>query len=673
MAFKILDRSLGHVGIVGSGNIGPDIALHMAKVLAPFSARVVVVDIAAEALEKGEKRIRAKLAKGIETRAFDQTQVDGILGALEFTRDYGRLEKADLVIEAATEDEGIKHRIFAELEKRCAKTTVFTSNSSHLEPEVIFARVADKGRTAVTHYFFPAERNLIVEVVPGRDTDPGVTRFLMKLYESIGKVPIRVGSRYGYAIDPIFEGLFLAAALLVEDGLGTVKEVDAAAARALGLGVGPFTAMNLTSGNPLTSVGLDHYHHKHHRWYRNPDLMKEAVKSGKPWDTAGRGERVEVDGEREAMIASLMQGAFFGLVGQILDSGIATLADLELGIETALVMMPPFASMNRMGTDKALELVRAYHGKYPDFPVPRCIEEQGKKATPFEIPVVLREDRESVAVVTIRRPRVLNALNSDVMRQLRGHFEAIKRDPAISAAVLTGFGNKAFVSGADINELADLKTADAAAAHGAKGQEVLNYIENLGKPVVCAMNGLAFGGGNELAMSCTARIARKGLRVLAGQPEPNLGIIPGYGGTQRLPRIVGFPAAWEMLRTGRPISSARALEIGLVSREVEGDIVEEGVRFARELVSGEAKVKPIPKDPVPVPKDLPEVDLGHLSRKIDEIQCRVILEGAGMNLYDGLKHETRIFGDCLDTKDTRIGLANFIKNGPKVKAEFVHE
>ncbi len=673
MGFEILGRVLNQVGVVGSGNIGPDIALHMSKVLTPHGTKLVVVDISEEALASGQARINKKLAKGVETGAFKEDQAKAISSNIEFTTDYSRLAAADLVVEAATEDEGIKHRIFSELEKQCSESTILTSNSSHMEPEVIFSEMKNKARTAVTHYFFPAERNIVVEVVPGAETDAATARWLMSFYEAIGKAPVQVKSRYGYAVDPIFEGIFLASALAVEDGLGTVKEIDAIAQKTLRMGVGPFTAMNLTGGNPLTSHGLDVMHEKTNKWYRQPQIMKDVIASGKPWDTPGRGEKVEVEPDREKAIADCMMGAYFGLVGQILDTGITSLGDLEMAVETALVVTPPFQTMNKLGVGESLALVRSYHEKHPNFPVPKCIEEQASLGRPFDIPVVFREDHGNVAVVRIRRPRVLNALNSSVMAQVRAHFEAIQKDGAIEAAVLTGFGTKAFVSGADINELASLQTADEAAAHGAAGQDVLNFIENLGKPVICAMNGLAFGGGNELAMSCTARIARKGLRVLSGQPEPNLGIIPGYGGTQRLPRIVGFKHAWEMLRTGRPISSARALEIGLISREVEGDLVEAGVMFARDLLAGNVDVAPIPKDPIEVPGDLPEVDLGHLSRKIDEIQCRVILEGAAMNLYEGLKHETRVFGDCLDTRDTKIGLKNFIENGPKVKASFVHE
>jgi len=216
------------------------------------------------------------------------------------------------------------------------------------------------------------------------------------------------------------------------------------------------------------------------------------------------------------------------------------------------------------------------------------------------------------------------------------------------------------------------KTPEEAVALVHIGQETLSMIENLGKPVICAMNGLAFGGGNELAMACTARIAKKGLRVLAGQPEPKLGIIPGYGGTQRLPRIAGLSSAWPILRTGNPISSSEALEIGLISEEVEGDIIEAGITLAKKVISGETNIPPIKKEPIEVPDSLPEVDIGYLSRKTDELLKKAILEGARMTLDEGLKHEAKTFGECLETKDMRIGMENFIKHGPKKNAKFAH-
>jgi len=672
MAWEIFGRNISKIGVVGSGNIGPDIALYFSKVLHGQEVSVVVVDIAESALKSGEARVKGKLGRGVKTGAFRQEEVDSMVSNISWTSDYSQLSGADLVIEAATEDKGIKNKIFAELEKICPETTIFASNSSHMEPETIFAETKNKERCLVIHYFFPAERSIIVEIVPGKDTASEITDFLMKFYEQIGKAPIRVKSRYGYAIDPIFEGLFLASALLVEKGIGTVKQIDAMAQRALNLGIGPFTAMNLTGGNPITQHGLTQMHEKINSWFHCPGILDSQVSIGRPWDTPMIGEAVGYNENDFETVSSLIKGAIFGLVCEILDSGISNIADLEMAVENALVMSPPFQMMNKIGVDKALGLVEVYAKEWPEFPVPKVLVEQARSGKPWDIPFVFREDKDDVAVVTIRRPKTLNALNPIVLKQLETIFSGIKKDSKIKGAVLTGFGVKAFVSGADVNVLARIRTPEEGEALALSGQETLSLIENLGKPVICAMNGLAFGGGNELAMSCTARIVKKGLKILAGQPEPKLGIIPGYGGSQRFPRIVGLLNAWPILRTGNPISSSEALKIGLIQEEVKGDIKEAGIAFAKKVISGKAKVPPIKREPMEIPESLPEVDIGRLSRKTDEILKKAILEGAQMTLEEGLKHEAKTFGECVRTKDMRIGMENFMKYGPKRNAEFAH-
>jgi len=672
MAWEIFGRSISKVGVIGSGNIGPDIALYFSKVLHRYGVPVVVVDIAEKALKSGEARVKGKIGRGVKTGAFKQDEAESMITNLLWTSDYSELSGADLVLEAATEDVGIKKKIFAELEKVCPDTAILASNSSHMEPELIFEEAKNKERCLVIHYFFPAERSIIVEVVPGKDTASEVTDFLMRFYEEIGKAPIQVKSRFGYAIDPIFEGIFLASVLLVDKGVGTVKQVDAMVQRALGLGVGPFMAMNLTGGNPITQHGLSEMHDKIGPWFHCPDTLSRQVKSGKWWDTTMRGEDVSYSESAFKIVSDRVRGAYFGLVCEILGSGISNIGDLEMAVENALVVNPPFQMMNKIAVENALELVRAYAKEWADFIVPEVLVKQAESGKPWDIPMVFREDRDDVALVTIRRPKTLNALNPMVMSQLSRIFTEVKEDNKIKGAVLTGFGIKAFVSGADINEIARIKTPEDLEFFALKGQETLNLIENLGKPVICALNGLAFGGGNELAMACTTRIARKGLRILAGQPEPKLGIIPGFGGSQRLPRIVGLSNAWPILRTGNPISSEEALKIGLIQEEIEGDIKEESVAFAKKVVSGELSIPPIKREPIEVPDSLPELDIGHLSRKTDDLLQKATLEGAKMTLEEGLKHEAKTLGECLKTKDMRIGMETFMKFGAKKDAAFSH-
>src|SRR5919201_2121452 len=169
------------------------------------------------------------------------------------------------------------------------------------------------------------------------------------------------------------------------------------------------------------------------------------------------------------------------------------------------------------------------------------------------------------AVVTINRPKVLNALNAPTIDELRRAVLDLKHDDGVRVIVITGAGDKSFVAGADINELA-VQTPTSGREHALRGQHVFDLIENLGKPVIAAINGYALGGGCELAMACTLRVAADTARI--GQPEINLGIIPGYAGSQRLSRLVGEGKAMEMILTGRQVKADEALSIGLVNRVV---------------------------------------------------------------------------------------------------------
>ena len=674
MSFTHAGRTLSKVAVIGSGQIGPDIALYFAKVLSPFGVQTVVVDVSEDALTKGRQKLEKKVQKGVETNAFTPDQQKQMVGSLTWTSDYGKIAGAELVVEAATENKELKGKIFAQVEGLVGPDAILVSNSSHLEPEVIFANTRKKDRTGVVHYFFPAERNLMVEVVPGKDTAPATKSWLLSFYEAIGKVPIPVASRYGYALDPVFEGLFFACALLAEEGVATTKQIDVVCKKTFKMGVGSFTAMNLTGGNPITAVGLDNYTTKINSWFRTPQSLKDKVAKKESWDVPARGEVVDVPEALAARIRDDLLGAYFGICGEIVDAGLVSIADFNMGLDIALDMKPAFTFMNELGTRKALELVQAYAKKQKGFVVPKCIEAHGRDGKPFDVPVVLREDRDGVAVLTIRRPKVLNALDQSVFEEIKRRFEEADRDPKVKGIVLTGFGKKAFVSGADVNFLAKIDSVAMGERTSRASQVCVDAIQAVQKPTVAALNGLAFGGGIETAMACEARIATKGLKVLAGQPEANLGIIPGAGGTVRLPRLVGIERANEMLRTCKPISSEKALAFGLIREEVEGDVVARAVQLVNEMAGGKQKRSRMDEAPMKnVPASLPAVEIGHLSRKVDEILQKAILGGAKLPLKDAIPFEAKCFGEVCGTKDMRIGVDNFVKNGPKSKAAFVHE
>jgi enoyl-CoA hydratase len=243
-------------------------------------------------------------------------------------------------------------------------------------------------------------------------------------------------------------------------------------------------------------------------------------------------------------------------------------------------------------------------------------------------------DRDGdMAIVTVNRPKVLNALNRETVNELRQAALDLRHDDAVRSVILTGAGEKAFVAGADIAELARLGPT-AGRAYAASGQHVLELLESLGKPVIAAVNGFALGGGCELAMACTLRVAAETARF--GQPEVKLGLIPGFGGTQRLARIVGKGRALDLLLTGRTIDAAEALSMGLVNRVVPaGSLMSEARALARTITANA---------PLAVRYTTEAVD-----------------RGLGLSLADGAFLEATLFGLSLATDDAREGTAAFLE------------
>ena len=252
---------------------------------------------------------------------------------------------------------------------------------------------------------------------------------------------------------------------------------------------------------------------------------------------------------------------------------------------------------------------------------------------------LLVERDGAVAVITVNRPKVLNALNTQTLDELRRAILDLKADDGVRAVVLTGAGEKSFIAGADINELAT-QTPVSGREHAMTGQHILDLIEQMGKPVIAAINGFALGGGCELAMACTIRIAADTAKL--GQPEINLGLIPGYAGTQRLARIVGRGRALELLLTGDMVSAQEAHRLGLVNRVVPAaDLIAEAKKLATTLAS---------KAPVAIRYILESVN-----------------KGVEMPFAQAQVFEATLFGLVASTDDMREGTKAFLE---KRKAEF---
>jgi len=246
---------------------------------------------------------------------------------------------------------------------------------------------------------------------------------------------------------------------------------------------------------------------------------------------------------------------------------------------------------------------------------------------------LLVERDDAVLIVTFNRPAVLNALNAQTLDEFAAVIDDVRRDDAVRVVVVTGAGEKSFIAGADINELA-VQTPVAGREHARRGQALFDRVERLGKPVIAAVNGFALGGGCELAMACTMRLASDAAKF--GQPEINLGLLPGYAGSQRLPRLVGRGRALELLLTGAMISADEAYRIGLVNRVVPAaKLMEEARTLARTIST---------KPPVAV-------------RYILE----AVASGLDMSFADAQDYEATLFGLVATTEDMREGTRAFLE------------
>jgi len=246
---------------------------------------------------------------------------------------------------------------------------------------------------------------------------------------------------------------------------------------------------------------------------------------------------------------------------------------------------------------------------------------------------LLVEAKNRIAFVTINRPDKLNALNEQAKAELKQAFENFRDDANVDVVILTGAGEKSFVAGTDIKELTELNS-ESGRSFSQGGQGVFNLIENLGKPVIAAVNGYALGGGCELALACHIRIASENARF--GQPEVNLGVIPGYGGTQRLARLVGKGRAMEMILTGDQCDAQEALRIGLVNKVVpQSELLKAAEEIATKIIS---------KGQIAIRNAL-----------------KAVSATSETFLNEGQTAEARLFGDCCGTEDFKEGTKAFLE------------
>ena len=654
------------IGVIGSGSIGPDLAYGFASALGSVpGSKVYLHDIKQEALDAGMQRIRGYVAKGLARGKLSEKAAKAVEATLVPTLDIEDLAPCEYVLEAATEDLPVKRAILRDLERVVGDECLIGFATSGLPRALIAAEVRRPERCFVNHPFYPAWRSLPIEVVSS-NRDAYEKRMLDTL-RTLGKVPVIALDVPCFAADDIFCNYCSEAARIVAEGVANPAQVDAIVHTAIG-GGGPCNVLDATRGNLLTvhcQELMQAAKFTGTPWFAPPAILKE--RGNTPWHDRNAPADASYDDALRKKVLDRILAVLFARTYVVVDRGICEPTELDWMTRMALGFRKGILDLaSEMGMDQVHEICMTYAEAHPDFVVPDSIRE--RHAVPYYRTLQV-ERAQDIAVVRVFRPELKNALSSRTLTELDHIMHDLAVDNRIRGVILTSEGGA--LAGADLTELAQVKTPEDAEAICRLGQGVLDRIAAMGKPVVAAVDGPVLGGGAELSMACHARVV--GPRLVMGQPEVNLGIIPGYGGSQRLPRLIGLEHALDLLRTGRSVGAAEACAWGWAHGEPAADIEAAARDLIYAHVAGEVKLAAVDPAPMDVPDTLPAVDIGHHSRAIDAILVDVIRKGLTQPLAEGLAMERAGFGRCTRTVDLDIGLKNFLQNGPRVPAAFLHE
>lgn len=505
------------VGVIGAGTIGPDIAYYLASEIPGLE--LVLVDIAPAALERARERMYGYADKGVQRKKISAECAASIRAGLSPTTDYAALAGCDWVIEAATEDLALKRRIFSQVEAVVGPEALISSNSSSLPASRLFGHLAHPERASVTHFFAPAFQNPIVEVIDWERADSRVIDWFRWLFAATGKVPLVTRDAVCFMLDRIFDNWCNEAASLLDGA--DAAQIDAVAGEFVH--AGPFFVLNLANGNPIIVETNTLQAAEEGAHYRPARIFSSVER----WKLPARGAALPaMSAELRGRIRDRLLGILCSQVVDILDRGIGRAADLELGCRLAFgLKRGPLDLMRRAGepeVDRILARLAAERPGMPDRKRPLADYVAFRRD-------ILIDDVDGVCVITIRRPEALNALHDELNDEILAVLRERMSDEHTAGLVITGYGPRAFCAGADIGRFpAMLGDAAASREYARACSRLLIALDDAEKPVVAALNGLALGGGLELALRCHAIVAVRTAKLQF--PEIGLGIVPGIGG-----------------------------------------------------------------------------------------------------------------------------------------------
>jgi enoyl-CoA hydratase/3-hydroxyacyl-CoA dehydrogenase len=600
--------------VVGAGTMGGQIAQTIAAAGIPVVLKDVKQDFVdaglTEARNVTEGQVSKLVEKGKLTEEQGTAQVDEIVGRIHGTTSYDGFGDVDFVIEAVPEKMEIKQSVFAELDASTPGHAILASNTSSLSITEIGDATLRPDKVVGFHYFYPAAVMPLIEVIEGDETSPETTQAAVNFAQTIKKNPITCGEVPGFVVNRILNaGISEIWRAQEEQGL-SIKKIDEAVGAANVTPMPPFFLIDLLGLDTVLHVAEYLQESYGDRFYVHKGMQKLVAEGKLGAKSGGSGfytdgePNIEGDGDPDGEeLAELLTLKSFVEACLVLEEGIATHRDIDVGmmagagLDPRRGLFPPFMKADFTGLDEVLEKLEnaaEKHGERFEPPtVLRRLVAQGRLGTksgqgfyayaqedaeqPGE--VIKLETRGDVAIAWLANGQV-NSISPDVVKDLGKVWEKVKSS-GVRAMVIASATPLVFSAGADIKAFTQMDAEGGKelldAAHA-----LLRDFETSGIATIAAVNGLAFGGGCELAMACDVRIAARSATF--GQPEIKLGIIPGFGGTQRLPRLVGVNKALEMNLVGDAIAAEEAFEFGLVNRVVDDhELFDTALAWARRL------------------------------------------------------------------------------------------